>query len=60
MAEFIIQNIHGKHIAKKYYSLKKVTSKMQKAASSKGFLEQVLYYQFTPTFAKLKVTLYHQ
>ena len=54
MAEFIIQNIHGKRIAEKYYSLKKVTSKMQKAASSIGFLEQALYYQFIPTFAKLK------
>ena len=42
MAEFIIENIHEKHIAKKYYSLKKVTSKMQKAASSIGFLEQAL------------------
>ena len=48
MAEFIIENIHEKHIAKKYYSLKKVTSKMQKAASSIGFLEQAVYYQFTP------------
>ena len=28
MAKFVIQNIHGKHIAEKYYSLKKVTSKM--------------------------------
>ena len=54
MAEFIIQNIHGKHIAEKYYSLKKVISTMLKAASSIGFLEQALYYQFTPTFAKLK------
>ena len=27
---------------------------MQKVASSIGFLEQALYYQFTPTFAKLK------
>ena len=54
MVEFIIQNMHGKHIAEKYYSLKKVTSKMQKAASIIGFLEQALYYQFTPTFAKLQ------
>ena len=27
---------------------------MQKAASSIEFLEQALYYQFTPTFAKLE------
>ena len=27
---------------------------MQKVASSIGFLEQALYYQFTPTLAKLK------
>ena len=27
---------------------------MQKVASSIGFLEQALYYQFTPAFAKLK------
>ena len=54
MVEFIIQDIYGKHIDEKYYSLKKVTSKMQKAASSIGFLEQALYYQFTPTFATLK------
>ena len=54
MAEFIVQNIHRKHIVEKYYNLKKVTSKMQKASSSIGFLEQALYYQFTPTFAKLK------
>ena len=42
MAKFIIQNIHGKHIPEKYYSLKKVTSKMQITASSIGFLEQAL------------------
>ena len=33
MAEFAIQNIHGKHIVEKYYNLKKVTSKILKAAS---------------------------
>ena len=54
MAEFIIQSMHGKHIAEKYFNLKKVASKMQKAASSKAFLEQALFYQFTPTFTELK------
>ena len=54
MVEFFIQNMHRKDVAEKYCNLKKVSSKIQKAPSRIGFLEQALYYEFTPTFAKLK------
>ena len=42
-----------KHIADIHYHLKKVTSKIQRSASSVGFLNQCLYYNVTPTFAKV-------
>ena len=41
------------HIADKYYELKKVTSKIQKTASSIGFLNKS-QYNFIRTFAKIK------
>ena len=42
------------HIADKYYELKKVTSKIEKTASSIGFLNQSLYHNFIPIFAEIK------
>ena len=54
MADNFILLILIEQIVDKYYELKKVTSKIQKTASSIGFLNQSLYHDFIPTFAKIK------
>ena len=43
-----------KHIADDYYKLKSTSSEMQRAASSIGLIQQALFHQVTPTFAKVK------
>ena len=54
MADHFILLIPIEHIINKYYELKKFTSKIQKKASSVGFLNQSLYHNFILTFAKIK------
>ena len=54
MAAHFILLIPIEHIINKYYELKKFTSKIQKKASSIGFLNQSLYPNFILTFAKIK------
>ena len=54
MAYNFVSILPNKHIADIYYQLKKVTSKIQKTASSIGFLNQCVYYNVTPTFAKVR------
>ena len=54
MVDNFILLIPIEHIANKYYELKKVTSKIQKTASSIGFLNQSLYHNVIPIFAKIK------
>ena len=44
----------NKHIANICHQLKKVTSKIQRTASSIGFLNQFVDYNVTPTFAKVR------
>ena len=54
MANNFVLLIPNKHMANIYYQLKKVTSKRQKTASSIGFSNQCVYYNFTPNFARVK------
>ena len=54
MANNFVSILPNKHIVDIYYQLKKVTSKIQKTASSIGFLNQCVYYNVTPTFAKVR------
>ena len=49
-----ISLLPNKHIADTYRHLKKVTLKIQRTASSLGFLNQCVYYNVTPTFAKVR------
>ena len=44
MANNFVSTLPNKHIADIYYQLKKVTSKIQKTASSIGFLNQCVYF----------------
>ena len=50
MANNFVSLIPNKHIADIYYQLKKVTSSI-------GFLNKYVYYNFTPTFAKVFATI---
>ena len=43
-----------RRITTSYYKLKAITKKIQKSASTIGFIEQAIYHQFTPTFAKVQ------
>ena len=43
-----------RQIAKHYIRLKSVTSKIQRTTSSIAFIQKALYYEVTPTFAKVK------
>ena len=54
MANNFISLLPNKHIADIYFQLKKVTSKIQRTASSVRFLNQCVYYNVTPTFAKVR------
>ena len=57
MADNFILLIPIERIAGKYYVLKKITSKIQKTASSIGFLNQSLYHNFILTLAKTNIKL---
>ena len=54
MVNNFVSILPNKHIADIYYQLKKVTSKIQKTASSIGLLSQCVYYNVTPMFAKVR------
>ena len=47
-------NTLPRHIAIDYYKLKSLSSKIQKAASSIGFIQHALFHEVTPTFAKVR------
>ena len=53
MADSYILKLFNGQIAEKYLVLKKIISKLQRSASSIGFVKQALYHDFTPTFAKV-------
>ena len=55
MANNFVLLLPNKHITDIYYHLKKVISKIQRTASSIGFLNQCVYYNVTQTFAKVRV-----
>ena len=55
MANNFVLLLPNKHITDIYYHLKKVISKIQRTASSIGFLNQCFYYNVTQTFAKVRV-----
>ena len=54
MTNNFVSLLPNKHIADIYYQLKKVTLKIQRTASSIGFSNQCVYYNVTPTFAKVR------
>ena len=47
-------NTLQRHITIDYYKLKSLLSKIQKAASSIGFIQHVLFHEVTPPFAKVR------
>ena len=47
-------NTLPRHTAIDYYKLKSLSSKIQKAASSIGFIQHALFHEVTPTFAKMR------
>ena len=47
-------NTLPRHIAIDYYKLKSLSSKIQKAASSIGFIQHALFHEVTPTFVKVR------
>ena len=47
-------NTLPRHIATDYYKLKSLSSKIQKTASSIGFIQHALFHKVTPTFAKVR------
>ena len=54
MANFITILTFKRLNAIKINNIKKITSKIQRTASSIGFIEQAIFNKFTPTFAKIK------
>ena len=54
MAYTVFMNLLRRHIAEDYFKLKSLSSKIQRASSSIGFINQALFHQITPTFAKVK------
>ena len=54
MADNFALLISMEHIADKYYELKNVTLMIQEKRLSIAFLNQSLYHNFLPTFAKIK------
>ena len=54
MVYTVFINLLPRHIAKDYFKLKSLSSKIQRTSSSIGFINQALFDQITPTFAKVK------
>ena len=54
MADISFMKLLPRQIAKHYIRLKSVTSKIQRTTSSIAFIQKALYYEVTPTFAKVK------
>ena len=54
MANNFVSLLPNKHIADIYYQLMEVTLKIQRTTSSIGFLNQCVYYNVTPTVAKVR------
>ena len=54
MAHPVFMNLLPRHIVENYFKLTSSSSKIQRTSSSIGFLNQALFDQITPTFAKVK------
>ena len=54
MAYLAFLNLIPRHTPNDYFKLKSLSSKIQRTSSSIGFINQVLFHQVTPTFAKVK------
>ena len=54
MADISFIKLLPRQITKHYIRLKSVTSKIQKTTSGIAFMQKALYYEVTPTFAKVK------
>ena len=54
MANFDFINLLPRHVAFNYLKLKSYTSKIQRTASSIGFIRKSLHNNIVPTFAKVK------
>ena len=54
MAHLAFLNLLPRHVAEDYFQLKSLSSKIQWSSASIGFVNQALFYQVTPTFAKVK------
>ena len=54
MANFDFINLLPRHVAVNYLKLKSYTSKIQRTASSIGFIRKSLHISIVPTFAKVK------
>ena len=54
MADICFLKLLPRRIAKHYIRLNSVTSKIQRTTSSIAFIQKALYYEVTPTFAKIK------
>ena len=50
----VFMNLLPRHIAEHYFTLKSLSSKIQRTSSIKGFIKQRLFHQITPTFPKFK------
>ena len=54
MAYPVFNNLLPIHITGDYLELKSLSRKIQRTSSSIGFINQALFHQITPTFAKVK------
>ena len=54
MANLVFINLLPRHIAEDCFKLESLSSKIQRTSSSIGFINQALFYQITPTIAKVK------
>ena len=54
----IIANLFTKHlltlVSEKYYTIKKVTSKLQQTATNLGFINKAIHNQVVPKFVEVK------
>ena len=54
MADISLIKLLPRQIAKHYIRHKSVKSKIQRTTSSIAFMQKALFYEVTPTFAKVK------
>ena len=54
IAYSVFMNLLATHIAKNYFKLKSLSSKIQRTVSSIDFINQALFHQITLTFEKVK------